>query len=183
MLSKLEELKLITLCVTLDDHRAFARLVDEYSPGLHGFIYNLTLGDAALTDDIAQETFLKAYSELRSFRGVSRFRTWLYRIAFNEFTDQMRRRTPTDDIASYADKIESGATADRSWQLSHDLAEAMASLSETERTIVLLFYHEDRPIKEIVKITGLAEGTVKSHLSRAKTKMAKTINEYRNDTE
>ena len=95
----------------------------------------------------------------------------------------MRRRTPTDDIASYADKIESGATADRSWQLSHDLAEAMASLSETERTIVLLFYYEDRPIKEIVKITGLAEGTVKSHLSRAKTKMAKTINEYRNDTE
>ena len=183
MLTKWEELQLIARCVAGDDRDAFGRLVEEYNDGLRRFLLNLTLGDAALTDDLAQDSFLKAYLAIRSFKGLSRFKTWLYRIAFNEFTDQMRRRTPTDDIAGYADKIESGATADRSWQLSHDLAEAMASLSETERTIVLLFYYEDRPIKEIVKITGLAEGTVKSHLSRAKTKMAKTINEYRNDTE
>lgn len=181
MLSKFEELKLITRCVTLDDHRAFARLVEEYSPGLHSFIYNLTLGDASLTDDIAQETFLKAYAQIKSFKGISRFRTWLYRIAYNEFTDQFRRRRPQDDIDSYAERIEAGETADRSYQLSHDLAEAMASLNETERTAVLLFFYEDRPIKEMSKIMGLSEGTIKSHLSRAKTKMAKTINEYRND--
>lgn len=183
MLSKLEEFKLIALCVTLDDHRAFARLVDEYSPGLHSFIYNLTLGNAALTDDIAQETFIKAYTGMKSFKGVSRFRTWLYRIAYNEFTDQMRKRVPEDDINSYAEQIVSGETSDRSYQLGHDLSAAMASLSETERTAVLLFYYDDRPLKEVAKIMDMPEGTVKSHLSRAKSKMAKTINEYRNDQE
>lgn len=181
MLSKIEELKLITRCVTLDDHRAFARLVDEYSPGLHSFIFNLTLGNAALTDDIAQEAFIKAYLQLKSFKGISRFRTWLYRIACNEFTDQMRRRQPDDDIDLYASKIEADNTSDRHYQLNHDLAVAMASLSEAERTAVLLFFYDDRPLKEVAKIMDIPEGTVKSHISRAKTKMARTIKEYQNE--
>lgn len=69
MLSKLEEISLITKCVAVDDRRAFGRLVDEYSPGLRRFVFNLTMGDASLTDDIAQETFIKAYEALKSFRG------------------------------------------------------------------------------------------------------------------
>ena len=87
MITRIEEIKLITRCVTLDDRRAFAKLVDEFSPGLRRFIFNLTLGDAALTDDIAQETFLKAYTSLRSFRGLARFRTWLYTIACRQLAD------------------------------------------------------------------------------------------------
>ena len=57
-----------------------------------------------------------------------------------------------------------------------DAQKCLAVLSETERSVVLLFYMNDLPIKEIVKITGMPEGTVKSHLSRAKVKMAKVFN-------
>lgn len=85
MLSRFEELQLIAKCIAGDSRRAFERLVEEYQEGLRRFLLNLTLGDAALTDDLAQETFLKAYMSLRSFKGIARFKTWLYRIAYNEF--------------------------------------------------------------------------------------------------
>ena len=77
MLSKWDELRLIARCVAGDDRHAFERLVDEYNDGLRRFLLNLTLGDACLTDDLAQETFLKVYLSLRSFQGLARFKTWL----------------------------------------------------------------------------------------------------------
>ncbi len=181
MISKIDELRLIARCVTLDDHRAFARLVDEYSPGLRRFVYNLTLGDASLTDDISQETFIKAYISLRSFRGLSRFSTWLYTIACREYADYRRRnaRTVSLDPATTAADLDTGySTPHRASDIHHDLEVAMSCLSEHERMAVLLFYLEDRPIKDISRITGMPEGTIKSHLSRAKSKMAQTINEY-----
>lgn len=175
MLSKVDELKLIARCVLADDRHAFGQLVDAYSPGLHTFIYNLTLGDAALTDDIAQETFLKAYTSLRSFKGLSRFRTWLYRIAIREFYDERRRRHESH-MPEYADQLPSSETASGyAAECRHDVEQAMAVLNDTERTLILLFYYDDLPIKEISKITGHPEGTVKSYLSRAKSKMAKVL--------
>lgn len=181
MISKIDELRLIARCVTLDDHRAFARLVDEYSPGLRRFVYNLTLGDASLTDDISQETFIKAYISLRSFRGLSRFSTWLYTIACREYADYRRRNARTvslDPAITTADLDTGYSTPHRASDIHHDLEVAMSCLSEHERMAVLLFYLEDRPIKDISRITGMPEGTIKSHLSRAKSKMAQTIKEY-----
>ena len=75
MLSKVEELKLISQIVLSDDRRAFARLVDAYQPILHNFFLNLTGGNEALCDDLAQETFIKAYTNIRQFRGLSQFKT------------------------------------------------------------------------------------------------------------
>ena len=60
MIGKAEELKLIASCVMLDDRNAFGRLVEAYQPGIRHFFLNLTLGDEALSEDLAQETFIKA---------------------------------------------------------------------------------------------------------------------------
>ncbi len=185
MLSKIEEIALITRCVAVDDRRAFERLVEEYSPGLRRFIFNLTMGDAALTDDISQDAFIKAYTSLRSFKGMARFKTWLYRIAYNEYVTSMRRRSEehlADDSYDRAiARNDSGSSSQqRLTEMRHDIEVGMRALSDIERTLVLLFYLEDRPIKEIVKITSLPEGTVKSYLSRAKSKMAQAITEYNN---
>lgn len=174
MLSKIEELTLIGRCVATDDRRAFARLVDAYSPSLHSFLYHLTMGDGALTDDLAQDTFLKAYCGLRSFRATARFRTWLFRIAINEFISYRRRKSEERMVENMPDE----GCADKEMmraEMSHDLQVAMQALSDIERTLILLFYYQDLPLKDIVKITGLPEGTVKSYLSRAKAKMAKTL--------
>ena len=133
---------------------------------------NLTLGDEYLSDDLAQETFIKAYIELRSFRGMSRFSTWLFRIGYNEFYSHKRSQHPTSSIENAP---ESPSTPIDSSEISMDVKTAMAQLNEIERTVVTLFYINDMPIKQIAAITGINQSTLRSHLHRAKEKMAKTL--------
>ena len=177
MLSKLEEISLIAKCVAADDRRAFGRLVDEYSPGLRRFVFNLTMGNASLTDDIAQETFIKAYGAIRSFKGASRFSTWLYAIACREYANALRRRSelPMEESLAYttADSANDAHLA----EMRHDIQVGLRALSPAERTLIVLFYLEDKPIKDIMRITNMPEGTIKSYLSRAKTKMAKALSD------
>ncbi len=185
VLSKIEELKLIARCTLGDDRRAFGTLVEAYQPRVRRFFLNLTLGDEALSDDLAQETFLKAYLNVRSFRGVARFSTWLYRIAYNEFCSWQRK---TQHEAKLPEGLDDNldadyydSTGDRCYSATDnvdahiDVWRCMRVLSDTERTLVTLFYMHDLPLKKIVEITGLPEGTVKSYLSRAKARLAKVM--------
>lgn len=176
MLSRIEELALIARCIAADDRRAFGRLVEEYQPQLRRFLLNMAGGDAALAADLAQDTFIKAYTGIRSYQGVAGFKTWLYRIACNEFCSYRRKRReelapPDAGAAMEAVAPDSNAASDARMDMEH----CLRRLSEPERTVVLLFYMEDQPIKKISKITGMPEGTIKSHLSRAKKKMADTM--------
>ena len=175
MLSKWEEIRIIAQCVAGDNRHAFERLVNEYNDGLRRFLLNLTLGDASLTDDLAQETFIKAYLSIHSFKGVSRFKTWLYRIAYNEYFSYRRKTSEMrlDDTIP----IDYGDTPHTASDAKMDVEQCLHRLNATERTIVLLFYMEDRPIKEISAIIQMPEGTVKSHLSRSKAKMAQVLND------
>ena len=185
VLSKIEELKLIARCTLGDDRRAFGTLVEAYQPQVRRFFLNLTLGDEALSDDLAQETFLKAYLNVRSFRGVAKFSTWLYRIAYNELCSWQRK---TQHEASLPDGLDENfdadyydASGDRCYSATDsvdahiDVWRSMRVLSDTERTLVTLFYIQDYPLKKIMEITGLPEGTVKSYLSRAKAKLARVM--------
>ncbi len=175
MLNKFEELGLIARCVASDDRNAFGRLVEEYQNDLRRFLLNLTLGDASLTDDLSQETFLKAYISIRSFQGLARFKTWLYRIAYNEYYSYMRKRREeredTNEIPPDELTFSHNAT-----DAKMDVEICLNALNETERSIVLLFYLEDQPIKKIAEITSLPQGTIKSYLSRARIKMAEVLN-------
>lgn len=172
MLSRVEELKLISRCVLADDRHAFGTLVEAYQPKLRRFFMNLTLGDEYLSDDLAQETFIKAYIELRSFRGMSRFGTWLFRIGYNEFYSHMRSRHISTDLEGVPEPAESPSDAS---EAALDVKVAMAALNEIERTVVTLFYIDDMPLKQVAKITGLKENTLRSHLHRAREKMEKTL--------
>lgn len=176
MLTKFEELTLIARCVTADDRRAFGRLVEEYQDGLRRFLYNLTGGDDMRTDDLAQDTFLKAYSSLQSFRGIARFKTWLYRIAYNEFYSSERKSrgentAPLDDLSVDYESHCDNTTI----ELRHDIEVGLKALSPPERTAILLFYMEDLSIKKIASIMSAPEGSVKSYLSRARMKMGRAM--------
>jgi RNA polymerase sigma-70 factor (ECF subfamily) len=176
MLSRFDELKLIARCVATDDRNAFGRLVEEYQHGLRRFLLNLTLGNSDLADDLAQETFIKAYLSIRSFKGLSKFKTWLYRIAYNEFYSYMRNckescEEPTN-ISHPISTSQIDATDARM-----DIEHCLTTLNETERTVVLLFYIEDLPITKIAQITSLPQGTIKSMLYRARAKMAKLFDQ------
>ena len=186
VLSKVEELKLIARCTLGDDRRAFGALVEAYQPEVRRFFLNLTLGDEALSDDLAQETFIKAYLNVRSFRGLARFSTWLYRIAYNEFCTWQRKTqheasamfndddVTDDDDYFDADGLHSCSTAD-SVEARIDVWQCMKLLSEAERTVITLFYIQDYPLKKIVEITGMPVGTVKSYISRGKAKLARVM--------
>lgn len=167
MLKKIDELMLVAKCSLSDDREAFGILVGRYQSEIKRFFINLT-GDAALSDDLAQETFLKAYVGIRSFKGMAKFSTWIYRIAYNEFYDYCRKRK--EEIITEDTHI-SDTGYEISGDTKMDVWKAVESLGEPERSIVVLFYIEDKPIKDIAKITSLPEGTVKSHISRAKSKL------------
>ena len=91
-MEKTEDMMWVARCVLLDDRKAFASLVDKYQSRVKRFFLNLTGGDESLSDDLAQETFIKVYYHLRSYKGLSSFSTWLFRVAYNLYYDEWRKR-------------------------------------------------------------------------------------------
>ena len=172
-MKKIDELALITRCVLADDRQAFGQIVDAYQSQVRRFFLNLTLGDEALSDDLAQETFIKAYLNLRALKGIASFSTWLYRIGYNEFYSHVRkqREERMDDTTTVSESNNDGD----SWDACLTVREALKQLNDDERTAVTLFYIEDRPIKQVARIMQVPEGTIKSHLHRAKAHMAQFL--------
>ena len=140
-MSQLNDISLVAQVVVFKNTRAFDQLVKEYQSPIRRFFLNLTCGDSELSDDLAQDTFIKAYTNIASFRNLSSFSTWLYRIAYNVFYDYIRSRKETADL---------------------DTREIDA-INSTE---------QDISIDKIAGIVGVPSGTVKSHLSRGKEKLA-----------
>ena len=174
MLSRLDEIRLLSQCALADNRDAFGRLVEAYQPRVRRFLLNLTMGDEMLTDDLAQDTFVKAYVGIRSFKGLSSFGTWLYRIAYNEFYNHTRRHHEehVEDIAAMGDVSTAAGDA---IEASMTVQEALTRLSDNERVAVTLFYIEDQPLKQVAKIMGMPEGSVKSLIHRGKSKMRQFI--------
>lgn len=176
---RLEEIKLLALCMASDNREAFSRLVEIHQQGLRRFLLNLTNGNVDLTDDLAQETFIKAWLAVRSFRGLSGFKTWLYRIAINEYSTycrQLARYGETDTDMSQL-MLEDHSSTTQSADAKIDVESVLKHLPEKERLVTLLFYLEGLSVKEIVKISGMPDGTVKSHLSRARGHLSKLLTE------
>ena len=170
-MNSLSDIALVTQVVVMHNKGAFDQLVRKYQSQVRRFFLNQTCGDRELSDDLAQDTFIKAYTSLNSFKGMANFSTWLYRIAYNVFFDYIRSQKTTSDIEEVAwDANYSNEQQDIGQKM--DVYAALQQLKEAERTCITLFYMEEVEIKKIAEITGMAEGTVKSHLSRGKEKMA-----------
>jgi len=162
---------LVSRAALLGDRKAFSRLVEAYQSPIRRFFFNLTGGDEELSKDLAQDTFVKAWLNISSFRAASKFSTWLYRIAYNIFYDYKRSYKPKADMD--VEKVAFQVSTDMLHiDFSIDFAKALTILKEEERTAMLLFYMEDQPIDKISKIMNCPAGTIKSHLHRGKEKLA-----------
>lgn len=170
-MSQLNDITLVAQVVVFKNTRAFDTLVKKYQSPVRRFFLHQTLGDSELSNDLAQETFLKAYTHLASFKNLSGFSTWLYRIAYNIFYDYIRSKKEMSGLeigeidATY--RTEQIAVGEQM-----DIYRGLSLLKEAERTCITLFYMEDLPIDKIAVITGIPAGTVKSHLSRGKEKLS-----------
>lgn len=170
-MSPVNDISLVAQVVVFHNTRAFDQLVRKYQSPVRRFFLHQTCGDSELSDDLAQETFIKAYTNIATFKNLSNFSTWLYRIAYNVFYDYIRSRKETEELDTYrVDARYSTQQQDVGQQM--DIYRALATLKAPERTCITLFYMEDLSIEKIAGITGYPAGTVKSHLSRAKEKMA-----------
>ena len=169
-MEKLSDLSLVTNVVMLHDRKSFDWLVKKYQSPIRGFFLRQTMGNGLLSDDLAQDTFVKAYTHLASFKGTANFSTWLYRIAYNVWYDYTRSHKETQDIdtSSATRKNAKGENVG----LKMDLLNALRILSENERTCITLQLMDGFSIDKIAEVTGLAQGTIKSHLSRGKNKLA-----------
>lgn len=170
-MSQINDIALVAQVVVFNNKRAFDTLVKKYQSPVRRFFLHQTLGDEELSDDLAQETFIKAYTHIASFRNLSSFSTWLYRIAYNIFYDYIRTRKETSGLEDW-EVDASYQTAQRDVGQKMDIYRGLAQLKEAERTCITLYYMEDLAIDKISTITGLPSGTVKSHLSRGKEKLA-----------
>ena len=163
------ELTLLTQVTVFHNRRAFGRLVEKYQSPIRRFFLNQTGGDEPLSDDLAQDTFVKAWLNISTFRGAANFSTWLYRIAYNVFYDYTRSHKITEEIDQVV-ALRQASSGDTALRL--DLQQALSILSPAERSCITLQMMEGQPIDKISEITEMAEGPVKSHLSRGKQKLA-----------
>ncbi len=168
-MAALTDIALVTQVAVFHNKRAFDQLVRKYQSPVRRFFLNQTLGDEQLSDDLAQETFIKAYVNITNFKGISSFSTWLFRIAYNVFYDEVRSRKQTDDLDSREVARMSALSGDAGLQM--DLYQALAQLKEVERTCITLQLVDGHTIDKISDITGLPQNTVKSHLKRGKEKL------------
>ena len=189
-MEKLSDISLVTKVVMLHDRKSFDLLVKKYQSPIRGFFLRQTLGDAQLSDDLAQDTFVKAYTHLSGFRGTASFSTWLYRIAYNTAVSHARRTRPKhcgiDERRlaalpdSEADRLEERAEKQERLDA---LNRAVERLDPEERALVTLFYYEDRSVGECAAITELSEGNVKVQLHRIRKKLYVLVNDEMNGTE
>lgn len=167
----MNDLSLVTQVAVFGNRKAFDKLVVKYQSPVRRFFLNLTGGDSQLSDDLAQDTFIKAYVNIRQFRGTASFSTWLMRIAYNVFYDYKRSLSPRP-LQEEREQREQRVQVHEGTGLRLDIHRALGILKEDERTCIILQLIEGRPIDEIAGITGMPSGTVKSHLSRGKEKLA-----------
>jgi RNA polymerase sigma-70 factor (ECF subfamily) len=157
----------------------FASIVASHRPQIFRFLLASTR-DIDLAETLTQDCFLKAHRNWSSFRGESSAMTWLMRIAINLQKDHWRNRrmqfwrhtrsnaVDTDEASEW---LPSGESSPEQQLLAREQVgrvwQAVDGLSERQRTVFLLRYVEEMEIAEIGRATGLSEGTVKAHLSRA----------------
>ena len=161
---------LIARVLSSNDQRAYRELVNRHQSKLRYSLRQLTGWDEALADDLAQETFIKAFANLHSFRGDANFYTWLYRIAYRQFASYYRSRKPTEPLPE-------GDAEDRSYQptsgaeLHRDIARALAQLPPDQAMALHLHMQREHSHQEISDIMDAPLGTVKSHIQRGREKL------------
>ncbi|MBD3422168.1 MAG: sigma-70 family RNA polymerase sigma factor [Chitinivibrionales bacterium] len=179
------------------DRSAFNRLVLKHQNIIFGFCARL-LGNKQDGEDAAQETFVKVYNNLHTFKGNAHFSTWLYRIAVN--TCRNKQRSFWNKFRKKAVAFDPGADDEEYWivkeledtsmtpvkelnrrRMGTALSRAIAGLPHQQREIVVMRDIKDMSYEQIAHITRVPQGTVKSRLNRARAVLREALKEYAHD--
>jgi RNA polymerase sigma-70 factor (ECF subfamily) len=159
--------------------RAFEEIVNHYSQPLYWQIRRLVV-EHEDADDVLQNTFIKAWTNITSFRGESKLSTWLYKIAYNEsltFLNHKREQLSLDDLNSMVtETLESDPYFDGD-ETQLMLQEAINSLPDKQKAVFNMKYFEEMKYEEMSQITGTSVGALKASFHLA----VKKIEEYFNN--
>jgi RNA polymerase sigma-70 factor, ECF subfamily len=171
---ELTDADLVARVLVDDDQHAFGELVRRHQSSVRGLLRQLTRNDIAMADDLAQEAFVRAYKNIRSFRGEARFSTWLYRIAYNCFREDARRKKELVGIdeSRWQKEIDPQTVQPG---LKHDLMHALNLLPLHERTAVVLCCQNGLSHDEAARVLDIPLGTVKTNVLRGREKLKKTL--------
>lgn len=169
-----DDADLIARILLREDHHAFGELVRRHQSPLRVFLSRLTRGDTHSADDLAQETFLKAWKNLGSYRDEARFSTWLFSIAFNEFRAAARKRTEWL-AADLVDEITEDEAPTPNSALRMDLSAALQRLKTLERAAIVLCCQNGLSHDEAARILESPVGTVKTNILRGKEKLKRLL--------
>jgi RNA polymerase sigma-70 factor (ECF subfamily) len=176
------------------DEKAFREIVETYSDRIYNLTYRM-LGNREEAEDVSQEVFITVFKSIDSFRGDSKFSTWLYRIAVNHCKNRIKylaRRHDRDqseyEEEALSEQAAGAATAPNpsprpdkqleGVELEQIMQRCIAQLEEEHRLVIVLRDVEDLSYEEICAITNLPTGTVKSRLHRARLALKKMMLEH-----
>lgn len=159
------------------DTNAFAYLINKYKDMTYTIAIKIVKSHED-AEEVAQDSFLKAYEKLNTFKGNAKFSTWLYTIVYrNSITKIRKKKVDTSDIDDYV--IDNHSEGDdfpqieamKNEEQQKYVREAIDKLPEKDALLITLFYMNDNSIEEIEQITGLTQSNVKVKLFRARKKL------------
>jgi RNA polymerase sigma-70 factor (ECF subfamily) len=158
------------------DSRAYAEVVRHYQHMVYTVCHRV-LRNAEDAEEATQDSFVKAYQNLRTFSGGSKFSTWLYSIAYRTAISQGRKRR-TDGQS--VDELTSHPAASNSSEMHHGdlkalLEKALGTLNAEDASIISFYYLEEMTVEEIVTVTGSSASNVKVKLFRSRKKLAEAL--------
>ena len=176
------------------DALAFETLIDRYSGDIYALLYRMT-ENAEEASDLTQDTFLRALRSIKSFRGDSELKTWLFRIAINESRNRFRwwKRRKRDMTISLdisvgdletplSDMLPDGSISPEDAALSHErefaLKAALLELPEVYRETIVLCDIEGMSYEETAATLGIGIGTVKSRISRGRAELRRRLKDF-----
>jgi len=160
---------LVARVVANDDRVAFELLVRRHQSAVRNFLRRLARNDVERANDLAQDTFIKVYHGLQSYRGAARFSSWLYRIAYYTFLNDERARRPNEEFDETVHGCSGDSTIAAAAEL--DVERALERLGLRQRAVFDLHYKKGMTHSEIADALELPIGTVKSDLARGHEKL------------
>ena len=160
------------------DKQQFISAIGGLQESLRRFLLVLTHGDEELANDLAQEAILKAYLHCASFEGNAKLQTWIFRIAYNEYLNEQNRYWNTHRVAvdSYEELDTPTVDIQTDSQFRYEpLYRAIDQLPKQEKVVVILYYLEEKSIREITRITDISEGNIAVILFRARKRLKKIL--------
>jgi RNA polymerase sigma factor (sigma-70 family) len=163
------------------DQEAFTALVEKYKDPVYNVAYRM-LGNATEAEDVAQETFVRSYTQLRTYKDTHRFSTWLLSIASHLSIDQLRRRRflalPLDNVPFLEWIADMGASPEQAalqGETSDEMQHLLQHLPPKYRAVLVLRYWHDLSYEEIGGVLHLTPALVKARLHRARELMARRM--------